>query len=192
MHDSGLGMAVPIWQDTDETLQSPLTRMTLYLHGTEGESHLRHLRETIFQQLSDLQETSLLFLRKLKKISVNFYDENDRLRSSRSFKSVSNGEHQVSLETTKSSATSDGVTHTQLFHVTRHMASNLSRSVSRQIPDTEDSKGAAAVAEVILAFPLDEDSEPLLENQQLFAFLPVRESDFKVSLQVSTDFVNLH
>jgi hypothetical protein len=61
------------------------------------------------------------------------------------------------------------------------MASNLSMSVSRQIPETDAARRVAAGAEVVLAFPLTEDLEPILKNQELFAFLPVRESDFKVS-----------
>lgn len=70
--DSGLGMVVPVWQDTEEQLPSALTRMTLYLHYSEVQDHLNHLRETVFKQLSDLQETSLLFLRNLEKIEINF------------------------------------------------------------------------------------------------------------------------
>jgi hypothetical protein len=179
--DSGLGMVVPIWQDPEEILQGPLTRMTLYLHDTEGEAHLNDLRETIFKQLSDLQETSLLFLRKLEKITVNFYDDNNGLKSSRSFHRANVDDHKVLLETIEAQTPGDSTTSTKQFHVTRHMASNLSMSVSRQIPETDAARRVAAGAEVVLAFPLTEDLEPILKNQELFAFLPVRESDFKVS-----------
>lgn len=179
--DSGLGMAVPIWQDSEEVLEGPMTRMTLYLHDPDGKAHLNHLRDTIFKQLSDLQETSLLFLRNLTRIDVHFYDAQDVLASSRSFHSASIDEHKVLLETTKTQTPGHSTTCTQHFHVTRHLASNLSRSVAREIPDTEAARRAAAVAEVVLAFPLTGDSKPLLKKQDFFAFLPVRESGFKVS-----------
>ncbi|CEJ62510.1 hypothetical protein PMG11_11007 [Penicillium brasilianum] len=59
--DLGLGMVLPDWEDSEYECPDRLTRITLYLH-TEGEPHaLEHFRQTIFQQLGDLQQTSLLF-----------------------------------------------------------------------------------------------------------------------------------
>ena len=53
----------------------PMTCMILYLHK-EGDAHeLEHLRDTIFKQLSDLQQTSLLFLRNLRTTNIAFYSE---------------------------------------------------------------------------------------------------------------------
>lgn len=68
------------------------------------------------------------------------------------------------------------------YHVTRNTASNISRSTNREVSNTEGSDQAFSTAEVILAFPLTDDSQPITETgkQQLFAFLPVRMSDFKV------------
>lgn len=179
--DSGLGMAVPIWQDTDVELPTSMTRMTLFLHDTEGEYHLKQLRETIFAQLSDLQDTSLLFLRNLKKIDLNFYDEEGNWTSSRELKSSSTNMQRTVLKTTGRQTMGDRATSTKQYHVTRHLATGLSRSASRQVPDTEEASLAASTAEVVLAFPLAENSTPILNYQELFAFLPIRESHFRVS-----------
>lgn len=169
--DSGLGMVVPIWHETSETLPSPMTRMTLYLHETKGAEHLNDIRKTVFEQLSSLQETSLLFLRKLKKINVSFYDANDHQASSKLFQCDKGNDQNVRLETVHTTHSGATKKDTKRFHVTTHLATGLSASESR---------GAAPEAEVILAFPLTHDLKPLLEKQELFAFLPVRKSEFEV------------
>lgn len=179
--DSGLGMAVPIWQDTDEALQPPMTRMTLHLHDTPGEKYLGDIRTTILQQLSDLSETSLLFLRKLKKINLNFYDGENSLKSSKTLHKVSTTGQRVRLKMIEKQPSGQQIKSRRQFHVTNHMATNLSTSISRQVPDTPDAKRAASQAEVILAFPLTADTEPLLARQEIFAFLPIRQSEFQVS-----------
>lgn len=188
--DSGLGMVTPIWQDTEESLQPPLTRMTLHLHcdqgGThlhsnQGGTHLRDLRATILQQMSDLQETSLLFLRQLKKIELNFYDESDSLKNSKTLHSVSTEGSNVRLKTVDKQASGQQTESWKQFHVTQHLATKLPMSTSRQIPDTLDARRAASQAEVVVAFPLTNDARPLLARQEIFAFLPIRQSEFQVS-----------
>ncbi|SMY20401.1 unnamed protein product [Zymoseptoria tritici ST99CH_1A5] len=176
--DSGLGMVVPIWHETSETLPSPMTRMTLYLHETKGAEHLNDIRKTVFEQLSSLQETSLLFLRKLKKINVSFYDANGHQASSKLFQCDKGNDQNVRLETVHTTHSGATKKDTKRFHVTTHLATGLSASESR---------GAAPEAEVILAFPLTHDLKPLLEKQELFAFLPVRKSEFEFIIHSDFD-----
>ncbi|KAF2170402.1 hypothetical protein M409DRAFT_35953 [Zasmidium cellare ATCC 36951] len=185
--ESGLGMAVPIWQDTESKPPTSMTRMTLYLHDTEGEDHPQNRRDTIFNQLSDLQETSLLFFRNLKKIELSFYDEGKTLKSTRKLQITITNSHRAVLETIECQKTGSEVRSSKHYHVTRHTATGLSQSVSRQVPQTEEARLAASRAEVVLAFPLTEHSEPILEYQELFAFLPVRESHFKFIIQSDFD-----
>lgn len=181
----GLGMVLPIWKEADEDLHGPLTRMTLHLHEKGDQRELEHLRQTIFKQLADLQQTCLLFLRNLKKIEVSFYNQEGKLESSRRFHVGGVTNHDVFLEAALKNANGNVTTERKHYHVTRYMATNLPRSDNRDAPDTEEARRASSVAEVILAFPLTNDSVPLIEKQEIFAFLPVRQSDFNVSCILS-------
>ncbi|RBA17408.1 hypothetical protein FPRO05_02132 [Fusarium proliferatum] len=186
--DPGIGMVRPIWVNPVETIPSPLTRMTLYIHDQGDPDDLQHLRRIISMQFDDLQETCLLFLRKLEKISVEFYDENGELKRSKYFRKHKIDEYRVSLETT-SGARGYETTQSQIYHITRQMATNLARSDNRELPDTEEAKNDSSKAEVVLAFPITDNSEPLMtqRNQDLFAFLPLRRSDYKFLIHSDFD-----
>ncbi|KAG7123520.1 Protein NO VEIN like protein [Verticillium longisporum] len=182
--DLGLGMVLPVWENQAAALPGPLTRMTLHLHEQGEAQELEHLRQTIFRQLSELQNTSLLFLRNLRQISVAFYDEDGGLKSSKNFRVGDERDHAVLLETASTSTVNgnNGQTSTEnkQYHVTRHMATNLSKSDNRDSPTN-------AEAEVVLAFPLTSDLQPLIEQQEIFAFLPIRESNFKFLIHSDFD-----
>ncbi|KAF9887222.1 hypothetical protein FE257_010476 [Aspergillus nanangensis] len=171
--DLGLGMVQPVWEDTVSDWPDRLTRMTLYLH-TEGEPHaLEHLHQTIFQQLGDLQQTSLLFLRNLKHIGIFFYDENGGMKRSKTFRVRDAPGHSVFIEATVVDGDENSTTVEQRYHVTRHTATGLPTSDSRNVLGTHETDTVFSEAEVVLAFPLTVDSRPLLEKQEIFAFLPV-------------------
>ncbi|CZR37438.1 uncharacterized protein FPRO_02302 [Fusarium proliferatum ET1] len=165
--DPGIGMVRPIWGDPDE---------------------LQHLRRIISMQFDDLQETCLLFLRKLEQISLEFYDEDGELERSKYFRKHKIDKYRVSLETT-SGARGDETTRSQIYHITRQMATNLARSDNRELPDTKEAKNDSSKAEVVLAFPITDNSEPLItqRNQDLFAFLPLRRSDYKFLIHSDFD-----
>ncbi|KAJ5297272.1 uncharacterized protein N7443_008165 [Penicillium atrosanguineum] len=185
--DLGLGMVLPVWEDPDYECPDRLTRMTLYLH-TEGEAHaLEHLRQTIFQQLDDLQQTSLLFLRNLKQIGIFFYDDNGDRSRSKTFRVRDEPGHSVFLEATVVGGDQNFTTVEQRYHVTRHTATGLPTSDSRNALGAQETDTTFSEAEVVLAFPLTVNSRPLLEKQEIFAFLPVRESRFKFLIQSDFD-----
>lgn len=179
--DLGLGMVLPVWQDTDDDLPKGLTRMTLYLHNKGDPQESKHLRQIIFKQLNDLQQTCLLFLQNLKQIRVAFYNEDGGLKNSKDFRVGKTCGHNVSIETALTGTNGETTEEDKYYHVTRHMATDLARSDNREPPDTEEARRASSRAEVVLAFPLTSDAKPLIEQQDIFAFLPVRESSFKVS-----------
>ncbi|KAF5710614.1 hypothetical protein FGLOB1_5378 [Fusarium globosum] len=186
--DLGIGMVRPIWVNPVETIPSPLTRMTLYIHDQGDPDDLQHLRRIISMQFDDLQETCLLFLRKLEKISVEFYDQNGELERSKYFRKHKIDDYRVSLETTCGTQ-GDKTTQSQIYHITRQMATDLARSDNRELPDTEEAKNDSSKAEVVLAFPITDNSEPLITqmNQDLFAFLPLRRSDYKFLIHSDFD-----
>ncbi|PIG82100.1 hypothetical protein AARAC_000013 [Aspergillus arachidicola] len=185
--DLGIGMVLPVWEDPEYECPDRLTRMTLYLH-TEGEPHaLEHLHQTIFEQLGDLRQTSLLFLRNLRQIEIFFYEGNGGMRRSKTFRVRNAPGHNVFLEATVVDGDEDSTTVEQRYHVTRHIATGLPMSDSRNVLGTYETDTAFSDAEVVLAFPLTVDSRPLLEKQEIFAFLPVRESRFEFLIQSDFD-----
>lgn len=178
--DPGLGMVRPIWQDTDEELPDNLTRMTLYLHEEGDPDDLEHLRTTIFKQLEDLQETCLLFLNHLEEIRIAFYDESGALEMEKTFEADESGDYHRHLETITRARDGEETRSSRIYHVTKHSATGLAGSNNREAQETEEGRVASSTAEVVLAFPLSEDFEPVVEFQHVFAFLPVRQGDFKV------------
>lgn len=179
--DPGIGMVRPIWVNPVEVIPEPLTRMTLYIHDQGDPGDIQYLKKIITEQFEDLKETCLLFLLKLEKISWELYDEDGELQRSKHFRKHKIDKHRVSLETT---STDNGkeTTQCQIFHITRQTATGLARSDNRELPDSEEDKRDSSKAEVVLAFPITDASEPFItqENQDVFAFLPLRKSDYKV------------
>ncbi len=53
---------------------------------------------------------------------------------------------------------------------------------NRDYSETEQAEQAYSKSEVVLAFPLAQNSAPILEKQYIHAFLPVRKEGFDVSI----------
>ncbi|KAG7413911.1 hypothetical protein Forpe1208_v008084 [Fusarium oxysporum f. sp. rapae] len=176
--DSGLGMVTPVWEDADESLGGSSTRITLFLHTSDDPEEDARQRETIRLQFQDLQHTILLFLRKLRKVQVSFLDEDDTRTSSTTYSL--HGSNPVTVK----KETSEGVEERQ-YHVTKHVAENVPKSENRTYSDEQDR--ADSSVEVVLAFPLADSGTPIVENQDVFAFLPMRPMGFK--FLIHTDFV---
>ncbi|ENH67493.1 hypothetical protein FOC1_g10010770 [Fusarium oxysporum f. sp. cubense race 1] len=176
--DSGLGMVTPVWEDADKSLGGSSTRITLFLHTSDDPEEDARQRETIRLQFQDLQHTILLFLRKLRKVQVSFFDEDDTQTSSTTYSLRGSNSVTVKKETF------EGVEERQ-YHVTKHIAENIPKSENRTYSEEQDR--ADSSTEVVLAFPLADSSTPIVENQDVFAFLPMRPMGFK--FLIHTDFV---
>jgi len=170
--DPGLGMVRPIWITPDDQIPSPLTRTALYLHDEGDEDDIEHLKATISMQLDDLQETCLLFLRKLQQISVAFYDDEGNFERSKQFKKRQIDDHRVSLETITVTSGKENKK-SQIYHIAKQYATGLAPSDNREPPKNDEERRMSTTAEVVLAFTR--------QKQELFAFLPLRTSDYKVS-----------
>jgi hypothetical protein len=172
--DSGLGMVTPIWQETDEVLGDCLTRITLFLHeGDDGAADVRY-HKNITQQLEQLQDTILLFLRKLRKIKITLYDENGDMDSQTTYSL-----HGINPATIRKTSIG-GAAVEKKYHITKHLAKNLPKSEARTYAD--DKNRTDSTSEVVLAFPLTKMSVPIVEtSQDVFAFLPMRPMGFTVS-----------
>jgi len=174
--DSGLGMVTPVWEETEEPIGESLTRITLLLHTSEDPEEDERRRDTIRLQFQDLQHTILLFLRKLRKVQVSFFDTDNVELSATTYSLHGSNPATIQKET------SEGVEERK-YHVTKHVAENIPRSENRTYSDEEGR--ADSSTEVVLAFPLTDEGTPIVENQDVFAFLPMRPMGFKVTNSVS-------
>ncbi|GLA20578.1 hypothetical protein AnigIFM62618_009153 [Aspergillus niger] len=171
---SGMGMISPIWEDVEEQLQRPLTRMTLYLHEDTAP------RETAMQQFRELQDTLLLFTKNLQRLEVSMYDDEEKQLSSTVFAISSQNENVKVL--TKTLLARDGTSEelTRNYHLTKYIAHDLPGSENRTYTDKEQKTRAYSRADIILAFPVTKDSVPVIEPQDVFAFLPIRSMGYTV------------
>uniref|UniRef100_L2FL52 Ino80 chromatin remodeling complex protein n=1 Tax=Colletotrichum fructicola (strain Nara gc5) TaxID=1213859 RepID=L2FL52_COLFN len=184
--DSGMGMITPVWEETDEVLQSQLTRITLHLLNTETSNGVAETREMIRAQFDELQETVLLFLKNIRKISVFFYGDDGRRTTAVSHLRTQPQPGQVKLSSVYATNGRQRE-QTKYFHVTRGKATNLAKNDNRTYTEAEDAAKAYSASEVVVAFPLSETLVPIVEPQDVFAFLPVRPAGFNFVIQA--DFV---
>ncbi|KAI1385608.1 uncharacterized protein F4822DRAFT_413682 [Hypoxylon trugodes] len=184
--DSGIGMITPVWQEPTEQLTAPLTRMTLFLHGDDADGEGTTQRQSILQQLNELQPAMLLFVKNLKRINVRIHNEDGSVISSfLSARNTLQGSHRL-LE--KAHIENGQTTYTrQKYHVVESLARNLPGNENREYTAQEEATRAYSNAPVVLTFPLTDSDEPLIEPQEVFAFLPVRRVGF--NFLIHSDFV---
>jgi hypothetical protein len=185
--DSGMGMITPIWQDMrDSNIPFASTTITLYLHDyKDPEKHDRE-RKIIHEQLHELQDTLLLFLRKLRTIEVSFYDEKGhQTECTTDTRSQIENSNIALIERKCTNSTNN---RRGIYHIHKHIARKLARSENRDLSVAEEASGSFATSEIVLAFPVTEDSiyaVPIVQPQEVYAFLPVRQMGFNVSSNFS-------
>jgi HSP90 family molecular chaperone len=187
--DSGMGMISPVWQDVDsdsddDATAGPLTRITLFLH----DSMLDDAMETTRLQFEDIESTFLLFMKNLKRIDVATYDVNDEPTRFTTYSIEDQTENRVEL-TTAVSENGETETYSKIYHLTKHIAKGLPKSENRSYTPDEVSRRAFGTAEVVLAFPLDDNDRPIIKSQQVFAFLPIREMGFSVEWPIPVPII---
>ena len=179
-----MGMISPKWEEASEQLDRPLTRITLYLHENNDDHwniEVHSQRERIKEQLHDLQNTMLLFLNMLKRINIYSYDEDgeEELSITMSLEKNVSGNRTLLTRCETRDGHSDKIT--SYYHVTTHAVIGLASRIARQDSKEKEAK-VDNETEVVLAFPLSDDSVPVIEQQEVFAFLPVRRAGFNVIL----------
>ncbi|OIW34078.1 hypothetical protein CONLIGDRAFT_667268 [Coniochaeta ligniaria NRRL 30616] len=189
--DSGMGMISPEWQETSEELARPLTRMTFYLADYGDPTARAEQRKNIHEELNGLKPEMLLFLKKLRRIEVHLHDDaGNKISSSVLSKAGASGAmHRAVLQIVKTQAGQIPRQDKQYYHVTTAKVSGLEPNENRDYSVEEHERRAYSVADVILAFPLTEQSVPVIQSQQLFAFLPIRRVGF--NFLIHSDFVTV-
>jgi hypothetical protein len=182
--DSGMGMISPLWEETDDVLHRPLTRITLLLHEEGPGKPLAGQKESILQQFHELKATFLLFMRNLRKIEVSIYDESDNKVCHTTLSVQSWEQERVAInEEIVENGNTKRVTHH--YRTTKLTASNIPRSEKREYTEAEIAANPYDQTDIILAFPLTPDSVPIIQPQEVFACLPIQNMGLPVSRTLS-------
>jgi hypothetical protein len=173
-----MGMISPVWEDPDTSLPSGITRVTLFLHDTGSALEVKTRRQQIVQQFQEIEATHLLFLRKIRRIQINFAygdEENHTITTFNVAESTQKG--RITLR----KSFDDNSTVETHYHVNRYTAHNIPKSENKTYSESAGTPSSVSTTEIILAFPLDRNSAPIVQTQQIFAFLPIRDMGFKVA-----------
>lgn len=165
--NGGLGMVTPMYEDHHEVPRNIRTRMTLTLANPSEADKLA-------TEFFDLPETLLLFLCKLKKITILRaeppYDPSVTTYS----KQEDPMQHRATLR--KLSVYNRNGTRLRKRSISTYQVK--SRTL-RNLPH-HHARPHSNKAKVVLAFPLDSQSVPIVQQQYVFAFLPIRQVGFGV------------
>ena len=166
--DSGMGMIAPEYIPPELPFPGSLTRMTLtLLDGLDQPS--------LYAQFQALPDTILLFLSKLKRITIKILEPETMGFETTCFTCFhSVPTRRATLFRSMDSTSKPPMVDMTEYHVTRKLLKNL----------PYDEQRAHNTAEVVLAFPLDENSTPIIRSQEVFAYLPIRDYGFSVTLSV--------
>jgi hypothetical protein len=192
--DSGMGMVMPIWADPPDSGRNlfgdsfggpgpikPLTRFTLYLSDHRETATSPTPRASIIQQLWDLPGTVLLFLKNLKSIRTTVFDHDRRPVRSRETR-ITRDDNGPGLRVQDIEQVGPlRQQRQQRYYVFTHQARNLAKNDNRNYTKAEEDSKAYSTANVVLAFPVDDSDSPVIQAQDLFAFMPVRKAGFDAS-----------
>lgn len=138
-------------------------------------------RNDDYQQIGDdlkgLRPETLLFLRKLKQLDISINGE----RKTYKLRTV-DWDSDFGGETATISETIDQQTKTTRYMIAKETVENLPRDPRRK---------AIATSEVVVAFAVKDQITPIVEPQYVFAFLPIQNHGFPVSLARCSDYDNL-
>ena len=175
--DDGLGMVTPMHEVFEELPTGIRTRMTLTLLD---DVKLEHLLKD-FQSIPD---SLLLFLGKLQDLTIETYPLGGATSSVTYSKHEYHKNGQDVADLVKSVRNDLGVTTVQQkFYMLKQEVRGLPYDAAR----VDKKQKSIDHATIILAFPVDKDDVPVLEQQHVFAFLPLRRAGFKFLIQ--SDFV---
>lgn len=163
--DDGLGMVTPLIETYEDLPEFIGTRMTLGL-----------LKSLDFceraKELSNIPDTLLLFLRKLRSIQVNIYPATG---DATEIKYSCHRDQNPGVETAEKHSRSNSgqwIVEKRNFRVARRTIRDLPYDAAREHTNQAD---------VVLAFPVNETNDAVvLQKQHVYAYLPLRPVGFNV------------
>ena len=175
--DDGLGMITPYYEDVEELSVGVRTRMTLTLiDSTKFEERASEFR--------DIPDTFLMFLTRLQRLSIELHPPGNIPTTTQYSKreTKENGLYTTFLAKTTCQGKEESTSEQKYYSIKTDLH-DLPFDEARK-----DKQGNSIDrATVILAFPVDEHDEPVLESQYTYAFLPLRRVGFKFLIQA--DFI---
>ncbi|KAF4945027.1 hypothetical protein FGADI_12286 [Fusarium gaditjirri] len=191
--DSGIGMVRPHWTEPPVLpeyvreheayggLFGNRTRILLFLKDQNRDN----LRSNFVNQLWDTPDSVLLFMRNLRSIKITVLGDDNKVQRS---KDVLLDRDLFGSGTRISATKKLGPSQLKTWNrylVYKSTVTGLPTNPNRRpAPESPENNSSA---EIVLAFPVDEKDEPIVEIQKAFAFMPVSESGF--SFLVHSDFV---
>lgn len=156
--DNGLGMVTPMNEDHDILPEDVRTRFALHLAEPEAFN-------TLEEEMKTIPDTLILFLSKLERIIVKIRPQSE-VPTDISY-SCDHTQSLLRLIKTCNAESSEKYYHT------------IKRAV-KDLPNDQARVGRNE-AEVILAFPVDENSNAIIDPQYVYSFLPLRQVGYNVS-----------
>ncbi|KAI0316837.1 hypothetical protein OF83DRAFT_1124692 [Amylostereum chailletii] len=154
-----LGMITPVINPT-QTQKSAWTTFRLHLAPSEDESAL-------LSQLSKVQPTLLLFLRQLRQMSIAMVGPNGQ--QTLTLRRTDENDDKVKLE-----RIDNGEATSELFLIHKELIT---------VPPGHPKREDVETSEIVLAFPVDADEQPIVTMRETHAFLPLRCYGFKFIIQ---------
>ncbi len=164
-----LGMIAPILESfPPEEIVPGQTQMILDLKGKAEAVEIDIDLENIPHQL-------LIFLRKLRKITIFKPLKRKRFMSQRIEHDGNTGGEIIDLST--------GIGWNSVFVTSQKYI--IVRDTQKDLPDEERRPGVKET-EIVLAFPVEDDTTPVIKSQYTYAYLPIDDYGFKVSIVSAT------
>ena len=156
----GMGMVTPFHHEHEELPLDVRTRFTLTLKPDQS-------FQALVREFADLPDTLILFLTSLKNLQISINDKEGL--SERTYEYISEASTKRALIVRDS--TRDGERKTYFFKYRRKLHNLPLEKARKDISD----------ADVVLAFPVDRNDVPVIEQQYVYAYLPLRKVGFPVS-----------
>lgn len=152
-----LGMIVPTWSDDVVAPEGwTLFRLGLSAQTQHGE---------LVSHLEDIQPSLLLFLRRIHQITLTTESKTFTIEK-------------IVLQdgVTRVQRSGDGTTRSDDYIISKHTVD------TSKCQEREEKRKGVFSSEIILAFPVTKDELPVIDDQNVHAFLPLRSFGFTVSV----------
>ncbi|KAF1811585.1 hypothetical protein P152DRAFT_60560 [Eremomyces bilateralis CBS 781.70] len=161
--DAGLGMITPLLEPPSGLPPGVRTRIILYLNDEID-------KDALLREFDELPDTLILFLKKLKQLSISIDRLNAPVKKTYRLVAKENEAHIIRT----------------IGKETVHLKFLFARKKITDMPGEVARQGITS-AMMRLAFPVSQDDIPIVEDQYTFAFLPLQKEGFKFLIQ--SDFV---
>ncbi len=175
--DGGLGLITPYSEDPKELPEDVRTRITLFLNDTVQSVELA-------DDLRQIPHTLLMFLTQIQELSISICLPDQPVWAVRYLKEEIEKKQLFITKINRVTTEVDNISTTEQKYYT--MKSDLDDLPADEARTYRDGSTIDSTT-VVLAFPIDDHSEPIVEQQHTYAFLPLGSFGFRFLIQA--DFI---